>query len=515
MSDPKWAAYAKWELSIQTPPEPRFGNVRKEYSNGDGNTEADVRTGMLATALNPVNPALAGNLMWAWQQSNSASMVTEDAQFVTTLATIDATIPRIAPALESINVPGYHSAERHSFGTAYETAVWFINGGFYSLGGHRHFDDGQVTIYAHNAPLAIDWNANLYSPHISGRFMHNSIVFDNELKHPWSADNPSLEDVDALYGNPSNTEFAAFPHSTSSTATFTAADGTLWTRTVRTVAFNPKYPIIHVYDSFSGAGAKAAKTLTWNLMAAGPVATPAGAATPIARFSRGCQSVAGQLPSSGPVYLLPDGIQKFSFTGAAWPRHATGGINWDLFTLLSSSTAQFTLGNWGHGCQSNREAGEFKGANGISFSEVQDILRIHDTGPFSTIILPYRKTEVPDRAVTRQACGIQIVQGLETTCFNDSAATYTNGNTSILTAYDDSTQSAFGLSVAGGPQEVALQSGQIAWTLSGAKSGLRTVNLPGNWIPNTPVNHIGTAYSYSYSGGLQSAPITIVFKKAP
>ena len=33
--------------SIQTPPEPRFGNVRKGYSNGDGNTEADVRTGML------------------------------------------------------------------------------------------------------------------------------------------------------------------------------------------------------------------------------------------------------------------------------------------------------------------------------------------------------------------------------------------------------------------------------------------------------------------------------------
>jgi hypothetical protein len=75
-------------------------------------------TGMLGTALNPVNPAVAGNLMWAWQQSNSASVLTEDSQFVTTLAAIDPTIPAVEPQLGSINVPGYHSAERHNFGTA-------------------------------------------------------------------------------------------------------------------------------------------------------------------------------------------------------------------------------------------------------------------------------------------------------------------------------------------------------------------------------------------------------------
>ena len=93
MSDPKWAAYGKWELSIQTPPEPRFGNIRKGYSNGDGNTMADVRTGMLATALYSTNMELAGNLMWAWQQSNSATTLTEDQQFVTTLMAIDLSIP--------------------------------------------------------------------------------------------------------------------------------------------------------------------------------------------------------------------------------------------------------------------------------------------------------------------------------------------------------------------------------------------------------------------------------------
>lgn len=515
MSDPKWAAYAQWELSIQTPPEPRFGNLRKGYSNGDGNTEGDVRTGMLATALYSTNPALAANLMWAWQQNNSATIVTEDQQFVTTLVAIDNIIPRVAPVLTSINIPGYHSAERHSFATPYETALWFINGGFYSTGGHRHYDDGQISIYALSAPLAIDWNANLYSPHTDGRFAHDSIVFDNELRHPWSADNPPFNDVETLLDKPTNTEFAAFPDSTTSTATFTFPDGTVWTRTARTMAFNPKYPIVYVYDSFSGPGAGAGKTLTWNLMATGAVSTPVGRVTPAGRFSQGCQSVPGQLPSSGPVRALSGGLQKFSFTGARWPRHATGGIDWDLFTVPASASAQFTLGNWGHGCQDSRESGEFQAANGAPFSEAQDILRIHDQGPFTTMILPYRKTEVPTRTVTRQACGTQIAQGSEMSCFNNSAATYANGATNILTVYDNSTQAAFGLTVGGGPQEVAAQTGQVTWIISGARPGVKNLTLPGNWTADKSVPHNGDVYTYTWAGGLQAAPVTIVFRRVP
>ena len=257
MADPRWANYANWELSIQTPPEPRFGNVRKGYSNGDGNTEADVRTGMLGTALNTVNAPLAGNLMWAWQQSNSPTHLTEDSQFVTTLAVIDPTIPAVVPGaggtppLASINVPGYHSVERFNFGTPHETALWFINGGFYQLGGHRHYDDGQVSIYAHSAPLAIDWNPNLYYPEVPGRVMHDSIVYDSELSPSlWSADQPSLSAVSTLFQNPTNTEFASFANSTTSTGTFTAADGTLWSRTVRTMNFDAGYPVIYVTDQF-------------------------------------------------------------------------------------------------------------------------------------------------------------------------------------------------------------------------------------------------------------------------
>lgn len=514
MADPKWSAYANWELSIQTPPEPRFGNLRKGYSNGDGNTEADVRTGMLGTALYSVNPAVAGNLMWAWQQSNSPTTLSEDQQFVTTIVAIDPTIPAIAPALGSINIPGYHSSERHSFGTPHETALWFINGDFYSTGGHRHYDDGQISIYAHSAPLAIDWNPNLYSPEVPGRFMHDSIVMDSELLHLWSNDNASLYDVSTLLGNATNTEFAAFKNSTTSTATFTEKDGTVWTRTARTMAFDSEYPIVYVYDSFAGPSASSGKTLTWNMMATGQVSTPAGPVTPTTRMSAGCQGVAAQLPSNGLVYGLPNGLQQFNFTGVPWIKHATGGINWDLYAMPSSSSAQFLIGNWGHGCQDTREAGEFQTANGAAFTETQHILRIHDTGPFTSVILPYRKTEAPTRTVMQQACGVQITQSAptaETACFSNSAATYTNGATSILTVYDGTTQAAFGLTVAGGPQEVTVQTGQVVWTISGAESGPRSLTLPGNWVPNTNVSQSGGVYTYNYAGGLQAAPVTIVF----
>jgi hypothetical protein len=519
LTDPKWLAYANWELSIQTPPEPRFGNVLKGYSNGDGNTEGDPRTGLLATVLNSVDPSVASNLMWAWQQSNDWSL-TEDSSIDSTIF-IDPTIPSVMPQLSSTNIPGYHSVERSGFGTPYHTVAWFINGGFYSLQGHRHSDDGQISIYAHAAPLAIDFNANLYYPETPGRFIHDSIVYDSELPNSWSADQPLLTYASTLMNNPTNTEFGAFANSTTASATFSfPSDGTVWTRMVRTMAFNPAYPIIYVTDNFSGPSATAGKTLTWNMMATGPVSTPAGPITPTSRFSSGCQTPAGALPSANDAsglapYSMATGLQQFNFTGFTWPKHATGGINWDFFTLSSSAGQQFLIGNWGHGCHPLREMNEYQAANGSPFAEIQDILRIHGPGPFTSIILPYRKTETPTRTVTQQSCGVQIVQGIEITCINPSAAQYSNGAKSILTVYDSSTQSAFGITIVGGPQEVVIQTGQIVWTLSGVEGGNRSLTLSGTWYPSQPVSQTGGTFSYSFPGGQQTAPVTITFTQTP
>jgi len=427
------------------------------------------------------------------------------------------------PQLASINIPGYHSVERFNFGTPNETALWFINGDFYQVGGHRHYDDGQVSIYAQSAPLSIDFNANLYYPETPGRFIHNSIVYDTELPQLWSADQPVLGDVSTLMQNPTNTEFASFQASTHAAATFTAADGTVWTRAVRTMNFDPAYPIIYVTDQFAGPSAATGKTLTWNLMATGPVATPAGAVTPATRFSAGCQWTAGALPSNGNVFGLTAGLQHFTFTGIPWPQHPAGGINWDLFTLANDATGQFLIGNWGHGCQSSTEGSEFQQANGLPFAETQHILRVHDNGPLTTILMPWAKTAQPARTVTEQACGTQVVQttilGIETTCFGNSAAQYSKGTTpgtmsNILTVYDASTQTAFGVTASGGPQEIAIGPTQIVWTVSGIAAGPRSVTLPAGWSPAQPLAQTGNTFTVQFPGGAQTAPVSCIFTMA-
>jgi hypothetical protein len=76
-------------------------------------------------------------------------------------------------------------------------------------------------------------------------------------------------------------------------------------------------------------------------------------------------------------------------------------------------------------------------------------------------------------------------------------------------------QSALGLMLAGGPQEAVIQGGQVAWTVSGVQSGARSLTLPGTWYANHAVTQAGSTYSYTYPGGAQTAPVTILFKPTP
>ncbi len=95
-------------------------------------------------------------------------------------------------------------------------------------------------------------------------------------------------------------------------------------------------------------------------MATGAVSAAGGIHHADHRFSAGCQSPAGALPSNGTVAPLAwAGLNHFNFTGAAWPAHATQGINWDLFAIPNDASGQFFIGNWGHGCHPTRESGEY------------------------------------------------------------------------------------------------------------------------------------------------------------
>ena len=506
----RWEGFGRWLMSALTPPEPRFGNPRKMVSVGDGNTEATAMHGMVAALLRSTAPrsaatSLSAQLQWSWLAQNTATTQTYGEFSAPSMLVIDPNAPASPPTLGSEDYTGYWSMLRHGFGTPYETAVWFVNGDFYS--DHRHNDDGQVTIYAHSAPLAIDWNANLYYPHVGGGFQHNRVVRESEIGQAWNADNPPL-DAGNRWGTAQQTHFSAFANSSDAETAFLANDGTRWTRRVTSFAPDPRYPAIYVRDRFTGAGAAASKVLTWNLMAQGAVETPAGALTPIPRINTSGSSQPNALPSNGPDHALSSGLQHFLFTGQFWRAHATGGIDWDLY-LVPDRSQRFYIGAWGHNMHNGRETNEYQATNGKPFEESQYILRVQGTGTFSTLILPYRKGEAAVRAVTQEDCGIHIAERLETMCISESSYQFLDGSRTLLTTFDAQPARFGGISVRGGPAEVVL-SGEAATIIAGGSRGARLITLPGSWSVPAGVTKDGSGYRLDYEGG---DPITVVLTR--
>ena len=508
---PQWQGYGRWLISALTPPEPRFGNPRKMVSLGDGNTEATAMHGMVATLLRSTNPLLSSQLQWGWLSENTATTQTYGEFSAPAMLVIDPTAPAANPMLRSGDYLGYWSMLRHGFGTPNETAAWFVNGDFYS--DHRHADDGQVTIYAHSAPLTIDWNANLYYPQVPGGLQHSKVVRESEIGQPWNADNLSLA-AGGNWGSAGATQFAGFDNSSDAQTSFLASDGTTWTRHVTMAAPDLSYPVIYVRDHFAGAGSADSKVLTWNLMAQGPVATPAGQYTPIPRLNNAGTSTPNVWPSNGPDYPLSSGLQHFLFTGQLWPAHATNGIDWDLY-LIPDGAQRFYIGSWGHNMETSRESSEFQKTNGTPFQESQYILRVQGTGSFSTVILPYRKGETPSRTVTEAACGILISKLAESLCISDESYQFSDRLRKILTTFNAQPAQFEQISVTGGPTEVVVTSDEARITASGS-AGARLITLPGTWTVPASITSLitstGSTYRLEYPGG---DPVTVVLKRPP
>ncbi len=506
---PLWKKYGRWMLNALTPPEPRFGMGRKMVSLGDGNTEATPSHGVLATLFRFADPDSSKQMQWGWTAQNTSTRKAHGQFSAASFLVIDENAPAQIPQLRSEHFPGYWSVMRHGFQTPNETVLWFANGDWYS--DHRHADSGQVSIYTLAAPLAIDWNPNLYYPHVAGAYQHNRVVRESEIGQAWNADNAALSSGEN-WGLASQTEFSSFIHSSNATTAFTSKDGTVWNRTVRTVAPNLRYPVILVQDAFTGRESKTSKVLTWNLMADGNVETPAGPYTPIQRVNTGGTATPNAYPSTGSAYSLGSGLQKFSFTGQSWLAHPTHGIDWELY-LLPDGNQKFLIGNWGHTMHSNREMSEYQTTNGAPFREQQHILRVQGTGSFTTLILPYRKREAAIRSVTESSCGIQVVQGAEALCFDNSSYSYEDGTKKMLTTFDNTSASFAGISVTGGPTEVTTTPTQVTITAHGSK-GLRTLTLPGRWTAMEPITKNGTYYVWDYQSDVPLS-LTLPLRRLP
>lgn len=401
-TEPKAERFAEFLLNCATPPEPRFGNLRKLISVGDGSTESSELFGQLGTGFSEVNPELSGRLMGMWKAQGKR----HSSFHGTTLLKIDDELADAPAKLGSANFPGYFSVLRSGYDSANagETAVWFINGNHYW--DHSHEDQGEVVIYALGTPLALDWGS-MYYPRVGGAFMHNVALPESVFPAAWDRESPPNVEG-GKWGTYAGTktvqeEYASIPKGGWSRARMTSPDGKYsWTRAVSLAVLDPDLPVIALQDKYLEAETGAKKIFTLNLMAEGPVETPAGIMTPEER-TWGYESHHGdkkEFPSVGKVFTLQPGVNRLRFTGQRWKAHPSMGVDFDVY-VIASEEQQAHIGNWAHAWHPSPEMmGDFPQANGRPFEERQHILRIRGN-EFRVLIVPSPKGQARKDLVVR------------------------------------------------------------------------------------------------------------------
>lgn len=386
-AEPRLAKFADFYLNLQTPPEPRVGGKRALISLGDGSTEPSELFGQLGTAFRNTDPRLSARLMGAWRANGKP----HSGFFGTTLLMIDEDLPTADPKLGDATFPGYYTVLRHGWGTPRETAVWLVNGDHYS--DHRHHDHGSVVIYALGKPLSVDWGS-LYQPHVAGAYLHSGVVLEKALGHAWDKDSPPLESGRA-WSRSQQRVFATFAEGAYVRSQF-QADRTTWTRSVLSLRADENHPILVLQDTFTGAGADAAKVLTLNLMATGSVDTPAGKISPALRFhpvGDRPADPATQLPSAGRPFDLPPGANRLGFRGQY-------DVDWDVYTV-NTEPQQALIGNWGVTPW---------GPHMTVKQERQHILRVRGNGTFTTLLFPWRRGDKPAELSVRTEGSAVVVK---------------------------------------------------------------------------------------------------------
>jgi len=497
--DDRLAKFGEFYMNALSPAEARFSGKRKLVVFGDGYYEGSVEFGMLGTALADVNPELSARLMGAWQEEGRPHT---GSQGGTTLLMINENLPAKRPNLGHANFPGYFSVLRYGWGTANESALWFLNGDFYR--DHRHIDEGGVALFALNAPLSLDW-ASCYTPGVGGAYMH-SVVVPESLIGTWDK-----ETSFGAGGNyPANAKCESFAGFASSGYSRGSHDigGLHWIRAVTLIHANEAYPIFMIEDRFTGAGADQPKIFALNLMAQGDVAIPGGKVSPPLRIYNDKDKK--ELASVGKIFPLNAGVNRLSFTGQQFgtAEKPAPAVDWDLY-VVAKEPQQAQVGNWGFTWQTGDASADFQKANGRPFEERQHILRIRGTGAFKTLILPHRKGAGRELTVKEEGAAVSVAAGDETTLIGPDFYAYKSPAKTTLGLFGDAKASAHGMSAEGGPVEVIVEAGQATITAHG-KEGLRTLEMPGDWKAVPPLTRAGAKWSLRYAGG---EPLKLVLQK--
>ncbi|MCB0521714.1 MAG: T9SS type A sorting domain-containing protein [Lewinellaceae bacterium] len=462
--------FSDFLLHLLTPANVRFGGDRKLISIGDGSEESAAIFGLLASGFAGVDDALSKKLIYAYRHGPSRGSefgyitlainhnLEEDSIFNTT----------------SGNFPGYLSHFRSANDTQYESALWFVNGEWYS--DHRNDDRGGLSIYALGAPLSLSYGS-FYTPHVPGAHMKSTVVPLSAFPE-WNQANLPFELPNNQTWYTSQQEgYLNFKNSGYARATYTHDES--WTRSVYQFHPKPERPIIIVKDQLSNANER--HIWNFNFMSKGDVGTPQGAVTPPSRLWN-YNGGPNQQPSTSPPIALSNGLNRFDFTGAEWPVHPANGIDWELY-LAAPDATEANLGEWAQTFAPSTEQAEFLAVNGIPYEERQTILRVNGKDEFLAVIVPYFKNKRPGGMQVQQT-GDTIRVTADSFLFETDLrfSLFENYEKTILTAFTPLLLEYGEVSIENGPAEMEIVADTLVFVRLHGESGTRTVKLPtGKW----------------------------------
>lgn len=357
-TEPRLRKFAEFYMQICTPVDPRVG-MRHMLPVGDSEVADNLLLcGMLATGYADVDPVLAGRLMSIWRATGEP----HDSFYGHTAVKIDERIPSKDAQLASDDFPGYMTVLRSGWGTKSESALWFINGDYYK--DHYHNDKGEVILFAHGAPLSLDF-ASMYSPRSAGG-MQKSRLLPPNLN--WKGSPASVPEEAGNWGNSKSFGFKAVGNGGYGSATFRGYGGE-WTRAVSLADLGDQ-PVFAIQDSFT----KGPLVFSLNLMNQGPVETPDGPKSP------------------GQGFSLKAGLNRLAFTGQTFDKHPSKGIDGEIY-VICAEPMEGALSEWSH---NNR------------IPERQSILRFKGNGGFRVVVVPYPKGQKPDVQVKADADSLDV-----------------------------------------------------------------------------------------------------------
>lgn len=469
-SNKKIKDFARFYMTLVTPPSVRFQLNRKLISFGDGSEESAPAFALLGTGFADIDPLLSKQLMTLFFYGPPRSTL-----FGTISLAVDLSVnPRELLNITTANYTGYMSHYRSGINTDNESALWVLNGnGFYD---HRNDDAGEIAIYALKAPLSLSRSSFYYPAATDARI--RSVVVPERLFPEWKlSDQPIAERslTNRTWPLSDNIAFANLGNSATSTSKMEMKDGTIWFRKINWIVTQGQLPVIVFYDSISGKGEN-----IWSMpmMSEGPVNTPAGLINPVKKIYT--NNALKQLPEATEVKLLKPGLNRFVFTGQNWSLHPEKGINWDLYTY-SKSSIDFTLSDWGTTWQNTKELNEFRKSNKRQYSEEQQILRLRSNRPFFNILLPYGKDQNPyNNSVSSSAAGlIRVKQGDNRDIVISPDYYYIADKEKFSGAlFSETAALTFGeISVSGGYTELENNEDTVKVRVHG-NTGIRKINLP-------------------------------------